>query len=56
MTMVAILVAERDGTVLLDRSAMPVELALWIVLTASIHLPGEQDIRKASGRKRVQDL
>jgi hypothetical protein len=56
MTMVAIPVAESDDTVLLGHPAMLVELALLIVLTANIHLPREQDIRKASGRRHVQDL
>lgn len=56
MTMVATLVAESDDTVHLDHPATPVGLALWIVLTANIHLPGGEDIRRASGRRHVQDL
>jgi len=55
MTMVATLVAGSDGIVLPSHPATLAGLALWIVLTASIRLPGGQGIRKASGRRRDQD-
>jgi len=56
MTVVATLVAGSDVTVLQDHPATPAGLAQWIALTVSIHLPGEQGIRKASGRRHDQDL
>jgi len=56
MTVVATLVAGSDVTVLQDHPATPAGLAQWIALTVSIRLPGEQGIRRASGRRHDQDL
>jgi len=56
MTVVATLVAGSDVTVPQDHPATQAGLAQWIALIVSIRPPGEQGIRRASGRRHDQDL
>lgn len=48
--------AENVDIAHLDLQVTQVGPVHWIVLIATTHLPEEQDTRKASGRKLVQDL